>query len=312
MNQFNPAFQMQLEQARRLKRAEEARRMNQMPIESPFMRGVQKGATYGTADEIGGAMHGPARRDAIRALDEKAAEEAPWSMMGGEVAGELASLLVPGGLFMKGAKAMKTPGKMALGAILGGAAEGGRGFATGQDGMKNRLQEAGLGAGIGATIGGALPGVAPAARGVKRALQGPSRATDEGRRQFMKQGGAATALATLAGGAALLPKGAPKVAKAVTETAARRSPLAASNVFVKITDGLNPELMDGVEELLLDVAARKTSKQTDEVDDFPLTKADLREVQADLLNFSEELPEELWVDNDVMVDRLEEMIKGLN
>ena len=307
MNQFNPMVQMQLEQARRLKRAEEARRMNQMPIESPFIRGVQKGATYGTADEIGGAIHGPARRDAIRALDEKAAEEAPWSMMGGEVAGELASLLVPGGLFMKGAKAMKTPGKMALGAILGGAAEGGRGFATGQDGMENRLQEAGLGAGIGATVGGALPGVAPAARGVKRALQGPSRATDEGRRKFMKQGGAATALATLAGGAMMPSPGtAAKVTKAVAEAGAKNFVPTASNVFARMADGVNPELSEGLQEMVMEVAARKGDAAA------PLDKADLREVQADLINFGDDLPEELMGENDVMVDRLEEMIKGLN
>ena len=370
MNQFNPAFQMQLEQARRLKRAEEARRMNQMPIESPFMRGVQKGATYGMADEIGGAMHGPARRDAIRALDEKASREAPWSMMGGEVAGELASLLVPGGLFAKGAGAIApgalgTAKKIALGAGLGGLSEGTRGFAEGEGGFLPRTGPANTGAMIGAVVGGALPAAGPLYRATKKGgnqvLKGPlgrfaadasgsTGPVDPSRRKFMKQGGAATALATLAAGGGL-------AGAAVTKKAAKKAAVKAINpkgfgavrgMFSRYAGGPVREYLtegrgENVEELFgewVEDAARESGENADVVrrldqldavpqnqrddafyvardelrDQLPMNKSLVNEIVADASAMAEDM-EEFGMDASQMeafMDELEEFAKGLD
>ena len=138
----------------------------------PAERGFQKGISFNLADEIGGWIHGPERREAIRGRDAAAEKSHPGSFLAGEVLGELSSLLVPGaGLAGKAVSKLGPLGRVGAGAAVGGGVEGSRGFAGGQGGAHSRLGSAALPAALGAGIGGGVFAPSAQSKAARAALK---------------------------------------------------------------------------------------------------------------------------------------------
>lgn len=89
-------------------------------------------------------------RDAVRAGEAKAKKDQPFAAGAGEVAG---SLLLPGGSMLKAAT---LPGRMARGAVLGGATGAAAGAGEGED-AGDRLVRGLVGGGVGTGIGAVAP-----------------------------------------------------------------------------------------------------------------------------------------------------------
>jgi hypothetical protein len=161
-------------------------------------RGALQGATFGFGDEIYGGVKGAAsylsgggfsdtyerERDAVRAANKKAAEAQPIAYIGGEVAGGVASTLVPGlGFAGRGAqsanavKEVATVGnRMAQGAKAAAAPSALMGFGTGEGGVENRVLNAGISGAVGAGVGAAAPVVVDTAAAITRGITNPVRA----------------------------------------------------------------------------------------------------------------------------------------
>lgn len=172
--------------------------------EGAALRGFGHELTLGAGDEIAGGIESlftnKGAGTAIgqyRAADKLAELNYPGHFLGGQLGGAAASMLIPSGLYMRGAARAANLGKaMAGGAVLGmgiggtglgkamlgsagvgGLIEGIRGFASGEGGFDPRAQGAMVGAGIGALGGGLGPvvgrGIGSAIKGAKSRFAGP-------------------------------------------------------------------------------------------------------------------------------------------
>ena len=123
--------------------------------------GAHRGLSLGGADEVQGALNAaiPGKgtmaerytmgREKMRAGEEAAMEQRPGSLVGGELAGAIATpvpALAQAGRF-------PVLGGMGTGAMIGG----GYGFLSGEG--EERIEDAKKGAGLGALLGGAIPAV---------------------------------------------------------------------------------------------------------------------------------------------------------
>ena len=194
--------------ARRRLTPAELRQRTQRYHNSPFYRGAQQGITLGLADELSGD------RESMRARDAAAEESNPLAYIGGQFAGELGSLLLPAGPFVRAYKGLSTPGKIAAAGGAGGAVEGLRGFNQGINNVPERLNNAMVPAAFGAGIGAAVPAIGGGFRAARRsfanrkappapkegdAASAPSKGMS--RRQFLRRTGGA-GIAVGAGGVA--------------------------------------------------------------------------------------------------------------
>jgi hypothetical protein len=144
--------------------------------------GTAQGGLMGFADEAYGALKGmydaatggkqltdtyAENRDAYRAEDKRAFESNPNTYLAGNVAGGLATAPV----LPMARPAATMIGNMGRGAATGAAYAGVAGFGAGEDGVSERLQNAGEWAPFGAAVGGVLPPViAGAARAGSAAM----------------------------------------------------------------------------------------------------------------------------------------------
>lgn len=126
-----------------------------------FIRGAAQGASFGFADEItaGGEalITGKPYREALkesRANYDAARADNPKTYLGGNLAGGVATSLIPGVGFAKGASAVANIGKAA---VLGGAAGAGLSEANPLE-SPDQLKEFGKDIGKGAAIGGLAQG----------------------------------------------------------------------------------------------------------------------------------------------------------
>lgn len=147
------------------------------------VRGAIQGASLGFADEITGAasaafktITGPKKltdivdtykeeRDASRQAYKAAEEQNPASYIGGEVAGTVGTMFVPGLNVAKGAS---------LAAQAGKAAAAGAASALGSseaDNIKDTAKDVAVGAGLGAGTVGAMAGLSKIIPGTSKALQ---------------------------------------------------------------------------------------------------------------------------------------------
>ena len=194
--------------ARRRPTPAELRRRTQRYHNSPFYRGAQQGITLGLADELSGD------RESMRARDAAAEKSNPLAYIGGQFAGELGSLLLPAGPFVRAYKGLSTPGKIAAAGGAGGTVEGLRGFNQGVNNVPERLNNAMVPAAFGAGIGAAVPAIGGGFRAARRSFANrkvppaprngdAASAPSEGmsRRQFLRRTGGA-GIAVGAGGAA--------------------------------------------------------------------------------------------------------------
>lgn len=129
-------------------------------------RGAYDSATLGFGDEGAAALsvkpfegnwggQYQANLDRVRAEQKASADAHPWLFGGGQVAGAVPSMLVPGGAAVKGASLLE---KMGTGALAGGLYGGAYGAGSADGNLADRA----LGAGVGAMVGGATGGAVPA------------------------------------------------------------------------------------------------------------------------------------------------------
>lgn len=125
-------------------------------------RGVLQGLTFGFGDEAVAALRpliheGETYDSALareRGLLEQAREDRPGFAYGGEVAGAIAA---PANILLPGGSAATTGSRVAKGAATGAAAGGLYGFGTGEGGLGNRAENAGITALLGGAVGGLVP-----------------------------------------------------------------------------------------------------------------------------------------------------------
>lgn len=157
-----------------------------------FLRGASEGATLGFHDEIVGGVEGTAdyvrnlfkdvpekkwsefykeARDESRAAQKKAEKQNPASFTGGQVAGGIGSMLVPGGAIAKGAMGAGKLAKGAIGAgkLATGGAVAGAGSSEAED-IKGIASDAKSGAATALVTGGLLKGAGATARGIGKGL----------------------------------------------------------------------------------------------------------------------------------------------
>lgn len=135
------------------------------------LAGAADMAAFGFADEMGAGMasaFGPNTYDqelsnARQSLGTAQAEN-PYSYLGGQVAGGIASGLVTAPLMPGGGGPLID--RMARGGLAGAGQGTAYGFGSGEGGVKNRLTTAALNAAIGAGGGAAAPVLASGARGI--------------------------------------------------------------------------------------------------------------------------------------------------
>lgn len=234
--------------------------------ESPFVRGMYQGATFGFGDELG--IHD-------RPSNLAAQEESPLAYLGGEIAGETAALLPMAALaaptklaqLIKRAYSSSSPlGKTVAGAgaggtggaLFGGAAEMGRA----EGGLSERAEAAQGGALFGAGIGaplGAIPGGAQLAKQLREKpfVREEGGAADLSRREFLKGAGA---VAGAAGAAAAVPPALKTVAKVAGRAATRPSTIKFGALGAKNPD-LGTSMASEVLEMLDDDVIKRTASR---------------------------------------------------
>jgi len=147
-------------------------------VEDPGMlesgaRGTAQGLSLGFSDEITGALESTAgslgivedktyeqARDEARAANAAAQKANPWSYGGGELAGGIGSMLIPGLGAAKLAKGASTGAKLLSGAKAGAKLGGlyGAGSSEGETAV-DVMKDTAAGAGSGALLSSALPGL---------------------------------------------------------------------------------------------------------------------------------------------------------
>jgi hypothetical protein len=151
-------------------------------MKDSFVAGANQGATMNFGDEMFGAFQGmydaamgkgnldqtyADRRDQYRQADSNMQKANPNTYLAGNVAGGLATAPV----LPMARPAATMLGNMGRGAATGAAYAGVAGFGAGEDGVSQRLQNAGEWAPFGAAVGGVLPPViAGAARAGSAAI----------------------------------------------------------------------------------------------------------------------------------------------
>jgi hypothetical protein len=131
---------------------------------SAAMHGAGQGVSFGSMDEAVGALHGMTgpntyeedyafARDKMRAELDLARDENPVAAYGSEIAGALA---VPG-VVLKGMTAPSALTRAATGAAVAGTEGALYGFASGEGGVEDRLDDAWKTGAIGAGLGAAAP-----------------------------------------------------------------------------------------------------------------------------------------------------------
>lgn len=136
------------------------------------LAGAADMAAFGFADEMGAGMAsalGPNTYDQELSIARQslgtAQAENPYSYLGGQVAGGIASGLVTAPL-MPGGGGGALLGRMGAGAASGAGQGAAYGFGSGEGGVKNRMTTAALNAAIGGAGGAAAPVLASGARGI--------------------------------------------------------------------------------------------------------------------------------------------------
>lgn len=137
-------------------------------------RGVADMLTFGTADEIQGAMLG-GNLDEVRARNQELAASNPYANFAGQVAGGVGGARAVGGAATAIGNAVPAIGNFAAslapaagtlaGSVVRGAGSGAAlgglyGYGSGEDGAGNRATNAAVNAGIGGVFGAAVPVVA--------------------------------------------------------------------------------------------------------------------------------------------------------
>lgn len=126
-----------------------------------FVRGAADTASFGAADEFAGTMNAIASGDETRdqginrerAIDQYDANNNTASRITGQIAGAFLNPLGGLGAAVRGARGVATVGGLAReGALYGGL----YGFGSGEGGVTNRLESAGVGAAVGAGGGAVL------------------------------------------------------------------------------------------------------------------------------------------------------------
>lgn len=139
------------------------KRAESVPKFESALRGLAQSASFGFADELTargeslftGKPYDQALRES-RAAYNKARDANPWSYMGGEVGGALATAVVPGAGALNAGRAATTMGK--IGRLAAQGAISGTGFSE-ADSPAGIAWDATKGAGIGAVIGGITSGL---------------------------------------------------------------------------------------------------------------------------------------------------------
>jgi len=171
---------------------------------SAAMHGAGQGVSFGTMDEVVGALHGATgpnsyaedyafARDRMRAELDLAREENPVAAYGSEIGGALA---VPGAV-LKGMSAPSALTRAATGAAVAGTEGALYGFAAGEGGFGERVDDAwktgaiGAGLGAGAPLAGKLLGeilekqaAGRANKAMLRKAPNPAQMADDAKRAF--------------------------------------------------------------------------------------------------------------------------------
>lgn len=149
--------------------SEPRERRSLSPVESGLY-GAAQGASFGFSDELTGAAKAlfapgkfkenyPKFRDENRAAIDAAKEDNPSSFMGGDLAGTVATSLIPGASFLlpaKGASTVANIGRAALGGAVTGAGLSNSSPTESFDSASNLASDVASGAALGAVTQGAL------------------------------------------------------------------------------------------------------------------------------------------------------------
>lgn len=127
-------------------------------------RGAADMLTFGLSDEIGAGVRtgfglwGDYDKDveAVRRNNAAAQAAHPWAYMGGQVAGAIPTMFIPGVNAVRGAS---LGAKVAKGALVGSGMGAAYGYGSGEGGVINRAAEAVKGGIIGGVTGGAIPAI---------------------------------------------------------------------------------------------------------------------------------------------------------
>lgn len=168
-----------------IERAKEAKNSYESKaIWQGIFRGLGDGLLWGTADEIESAITGQPVKE-IRAEQAEFTQKHPVMGIGSIVGG---AMLNPTGAIGGAARGASLGEKIVRGALQGGAQGALYGFGSGEDGVGNRLINAGKVGGTGAIVGAVLPIVAEGVKAVGRGVADVTGLTSGSGGESLKRG----------------------------------------------------------------------------------------------------------------------------